>query len=67
MMGKGEIELTVRTRTLADGRTVSGVEASVSEESPELARAAGDAAAELSRRIVEHDLSTLRSLPKKNG
>ena len=65
-MGKGEIELTVRTRTLADGRIVSDVEASVSEESPELAKAAGEAVTELSRRIVEYDLTTLRSLPKKN-
>ena len=48
-------------------RRLSDVEASVSEESAELARAAGDATAELSRRIVQHDLRTLRSLPTKNG
>ena len=60
-MGRGEVQLTVQTRVLADGRTVSDVEASVSEENPEIARVAAEQAAELSRQVVEYDLRALPS------
>ena len=68
MMGRTEVDLTVSTRITKDGRAASTVESSVrDDESAEVARFAGEKAAELSRRIVEHDLRTLRSLPRKNG